>query len=304
LQRHVLAWATSIAALAACGRLGYDPLTDDPFAPDATDSDAPGPTDDARDRPDAGAIDATAATGDPAAETLIPDACLAPVHLASPPVIDGVAEAGLILTPVPVVGWTGPGAAPPARHHASYALAWRDDGLYLVVAVTDTSPLPAAADHEVWCGAGVELYVDHDGAYRDERRFDDPGAVQVAVAAPPAGATARRAQSFCSDCGVPGPVATRADTVAARSVTGGYVAEILVTAAELDLPSWQLGPGTRVGFTVAINVSTDVRPATACVPNTADRQGTRLGQYFLRVGPGSTWPFETYQAFCAATLTD
>jgi hypothetical protein len=263
-------------ALTACGRVGYDPLTD-PLGPDAAMPEVAIP---------------------------IPEACAPPVRLAAAPEIDGVVDAALTLAPLPVAGWSGPGSAPPPRHRASYALGWRDDALYLVVAVTDAHALPPAADHEVWCGAGVELYVDHDGAYRDPDRFDDAGAVQVTVAAPPAGAAARRAQRFCAGCTAAGPTATRAEAVAARAVDGGYVAEILVTAAELGLPSWPLGPGSRVGFDVAINVSTDARPGTACVANTPDQHGARLGQYFLKVGPASASPFETYQAFCGATLSD
>jgi hypothetical protein len=284
MQRHVLACTTIAAALTACGRLGYDPL--DPGDGGATPI-APTDLDDV----------------DAAALVAIPDSCPPPSRLAAPPVLDGAAAPGVALAPMPVIGWTGPGGAPPARHRASYALGWRDDSLYLVVAVTDSQPLPAADGHELWCGAGVELYVDHDGSYRDERRFDDPGARQLTVAAPPPAGTARRAQTFCTGCQAPGPAPARAEAVVSRATADGYVVEMLVTADDLGLPTWQLGPGSRVGFAVAVNVAVDADTGRACTPGTPDRHGRRLGQYFLKVGAGSSWPFDTYQAFCAATLT-
>ena len=85
--------------------------------------------------------------------------------LGAPPVIDGVLEGGLALVPIAPQGWTNSHRPIPADVTASYAAAWRPDGLYLFVSVRGNVRHPAPAADAPWCGDGVEIYADSDGVF-------------------------------------------------------------------------------------------------------------------------------------------
>lgn len=91
----------------------------------------------------------------------------------------------------------------------------------------------------------------------------------------------------------------RPESFVATPRPGGYSLEAFVEATELELSSWELAPGGRVGLDLSVNVSTtDGSPHGSC--------GVRLGQFFLRVTgepdecEGAS--FCDVRAFCIASL--
>lgn len=220
--------------------------------------------------------------------------------LGGAPTIDGELEPGLFLEAVAPVGWRlcqfcqGP---LPAGHAMSYAAAWRDDGLYFFVEVTDPDRNPATAGDELWRGDAVEIYVDHDGAFLSPPgSFDTPGTLQFIVAAPGAdsGSVARAARH--RPAGEIGPWSSP-DFIAVPTA-GGYRVEALVSATDLGLGAWSLVAGDTVGIDLSHDVSLPPGPPAS--------DGNRLGQYFLQIGPPpidfDDYPFRNAQVFCAPQL--
>jgi hypothetical protein len=278
--------ASALAAV-GCGRIGYDDLSGE-----------------------VSGVDGAAGAGDAAPDALAPvqriaDGCTNATRLDQPLVVDGDPEPSPRLFPMIALGWTGPGADPPAGIQAFYQLGWEPDGLYMYASVIDPTRVPAEPGDQAWCGDGVELYVDSDALYRDERRYDDPGARQFVIAAPQPGATeARRGQAFCQNCADPGPIAVSNANAVSVVTSDGYAVEMRVTAAELGLPAWPLAAGDRIGVDIGINVSTETPTGERCAPG-GKPQGSRLGQFFLSVTPEPIeLPFFTYRAFCAITLLE
>jgi hypothetical protein len=267
--------------------------------PDAsTDPDAGASTPDASATPDASV---TADAGSNCTPSAARDYCLKLPALPQPPQLDGVLDCGPVLIDLPASGWTS-SVALPSDSHARYAAAWRPDGLYFYVEVDDMLRLPAlASDVDPWCGDGVELYADADGKYDSAPDYDEPGAIQLLAAAP-----ARDSSTpLAVDARYHTRSALRADDWAAtRHIMvprdTGYALEAFIQAAELDLTSWQLASGAKVGFDIAINVSVaDESQQAGC--------GHYLGQYYLRVSrlPCSTddcRPYSNAAAFCTALL--
>jgi hypothetical protein len=262
-------------AAPACGRLGYEPGG----APDAAVSPADGAVPDA-------------APPRPLCEEV--------PQLPGPPGIDGVIEEGLAPIAVEVGGWKGPPEGPPAGNVSAAAVGWWPGGLYLYVEVSDPERLPPPASDPTWCGDGVELYVDADGAVVAPPAYDETGTRQLVLVAPADDTTAvSRGEIFLQTA----LVGEWAGGFAATPRAGGYTAEAVVGAAELGLDEWPLAAGQRVGLDLAINVSnTD---ATTTEPNCPN--GTRLGQYVLRVDPADSsacagHPYCNAAAFCTPAL--
>ena len=259
----------------ACGRLGYDPRgTVDGAPPDAPPLDAAAPL--------------------PLCEEL--------PRLSAPPAVDGVIEGGLVPLAIEVGGWKGPPDGPPAGNVASAAAGWWPGGLYVFVDVTDPERLPSPASDPTWCGDGVELYIDDDGALVAPPDYDPLGTRQLVMVAPADDVTdVMRGEIFRQTV----LVDAWAGTFSAYPRAGGYVAEAVITAADLGLDPWPLAAGQRVGFDLAVNVSnTDATTEEPNCPN-----GSRLGQYFLRVDPTdgtacAGHPYCDAAAFCTPRLGD
>src|SRR6185436_15434844 len=87
------------------------------------------------------------------------------------------------LTAVTPTAWNGT-AAMPAGHSTQLAVAHRPDGLYVYVEVHGQAPAPHPAADAIYCGDAIELYVDADGTLGAAGAYDDPGTMQMIVAAP------------------------------------------------------------------------------------------------------------------------
>jgi hypothetical protein len=255
-------------------------------------------TADASAAPDA---DTTPDSGPNCAPNVTRDYCTQLPALAQPPQLDGVLDCGLGLIDLPASGWNSSGSLP-SDNHARYAAAWRPDGLYFYVEVDDMLLLPAlASDVDPWCGDGVELYADADGTYVAAPDYDDPGAMQLLAAAPSRDPSA----SLAVDARYHTRSDLRAgDWAATRHVMmlrdSGYALEAFVTAADLELSSWSLVSGAKVGLDIAINVSvTNASQNAGC--------GYFLGQYYLRLSSSPCYsdgcrPYSNAAAFCTALL--
>lgn len=267
--------------------------------PDAAMPDAAGTTPDAAVEPDAAMLNDAGPSCTPSAAR---DYCTQLPALPQAAQLDGVLDCGPSLVDLPAVGWNSTQTMP-TDNHARYAAAWRPDGLYFYVEVDDPLRLPAlASDVDPWCGDGVELYADSDGTYVSQPDYDYPGAIQLLAAAPARDASTQlavdaryhtRSQSRISDWSV-----TR-HVVVPRA--NGYALEAFVAAADLDLTTWQLASGGKVGFDIAINVSIASETATkvGC--------GYYLGQYYLHVSrtpcnADNCRPYTNAASFCTASL--
>ena len=275
-----------LAVLAGCGRFGYDAHGLDGL--DAATADA-----DPADAP----ADATPPPPAPVYCDELP-------RLADVPTIDGNLEAGLGLRALPPDLWLPTATSPPAGQSASYALAWLPDGLYVYVHVVDSSRVPADAGQFRWCGDGVEVYVDDDGSYDASPLYDDPGTRQLIFAAPANASTGTSGgEVWCATCGDTVPDELPTSRFVTVPVTDGYAFEGRVVAADLGLATWTLAAADHIGLDLAVNVSGDAPTGDGCVYD-GSAQGSRVGEYFLRIGPGTDdYPFNGVTAFCRPVLT-
>ncbi|HEX6241170.1 MAG TPA: sugar-binding protein [Polyangiales bacterium] len=236
--------------------------------------------------------------------TQVSDYCVQIPALPDEPVIDGVVDGALALVTLTPVDWTNTAVPLPGHTTATYALAYRPNGLYAYMRVRDPNRAPPAVGEYIWRGDGVELYVDDDGASAMQHAYDNPGAIQIIVAAPENDTTAStRATRFRDTADLGAWSSTR---FAAFPSQDGYVLEAFVEASALDLASWSLATGGRVGMDLGVNVSV-VHEADAGNDAGIPVEGQRLGQYFLRIGTGDNCggrPFCTPDAFCTPTLVD
>jgi hypothetical protein len=217
--------------------------------------------------------------------------------LSDPAQIDGVLDPGLTPLPLPMVTWLGPGTAP-GGVSAEYAIAWRSDGLYVYVQVSEPGRMPSMLPN-LWCGDSVELYVDADGVFAAPPNYDNPGTSQLVFAAPANdhdsasnGALYRDGQLVRL---LTGP------RWATFPVPGGYVFEAFVTKDDLDLESWDLAIGRHIGFDIGVNIALGS-------PQGSDCSNVR-GQFVLRTGqppendPGCDGrPYCNVGAFCTPLL--
>jgi hypothetical protein len=216
-------------------------------------------------------------------------------------VIDGTLDCGPSLIDLPPMGWNS-SQSMPTDNHARYAAAWRPNGLYIYVEVDDPLLLPAlASDVDPWCGDGVELYADADGNYVSAPDYDYPGAIQLLATSP--------SRTSGTQLAVDARYHTRSElrvgnwsTSRHKSVLrdDGYALEAFIAAADLDLTTWSLAAGNKVGFDIAINLSVaDASKKVAC--------GYSLGQYYLRLSQlpctfDDCRPYSNAAAFCTAQL--
>jgi hypothetical protein len=206
------------------------------------------------------------------------------------PVMDGQLECGLRLLAVAPQGWHG--AAPPDKR-ASYAAAWRNDGLYLYVEVHGDPIQPHLADQAIFCGDAVELFVDADADVDDGGAYGATGTMQFLIAAPAVEGAAIEATRFIEGVSQ-GPWISKA--LRTTRLPDGYSVEAFIGAADIGL--WEWVPNMRVGFSVGVDVS---------APQGAAAGGCgRAGVYFLRVVdplgdcPGEPWC--DAGAFCRSML--
>jgi hypothetical protein len=217
--------------------------------------------------------------------------------LPSAPAIDGKLEPGLA-----IYSWLDAGASNvPSGIGASFSLAWRPDGLYFFATVTDPTRDPAAPGALTYCGDGVELIVDDDGVIDHPPAYDQPGTMQLIVAAPSDDVTpARRGQRFffsgtstdSTDLG-----AWTSTRFIAVPTANGYAVEALVVASDLDLPAWALAPGGKIGWDVSLNIG---GPEDAGI----DACTTRSQQVHFHVAASGacTAPYCNASALCVPTL--
>jgi|HubBroStandDraft_1064217.scaffolds.fasta_scaffold12031_6 hypothetical protein len=224
------------------------------------------------------------------------DYCSGLPLLPAPPVIDGVLDCGPALVPLVPVDWSGPAPLPPfpAGNSASLAAAWRPDGLYVFMSVTTPAAIPADLSSPVYYGAGVEVFVDSDGLFPAAPNYDNPGAIQLVVAAPPSQTMPGTWGEGYRNAVDQGPWAsTQFSTFPTPT---GFVFEGFVVAADLGLATWALASAIQIGFDVAVDVSYTTAAMTG-------PQGHRVGQYFLHVGASPIGlPYSDPRSFCTPLL--
>jgi hypothetical protein len=220
------------------------------------------------------------------------DYCASLPALPSSPVIDGQLECGLTLSPIAPAGWNG-SAPMPASSSASYAAAWRPDGIYLYVEVQSAGVAPHAAADPIFCGDAVELYLDAAPHPTAPDKYGS-ATMQFVISAPSAPDAAPEAVRFVQGA----PQGAWISQMLRTSVRAdGYSVEAFISAADVGL--WQWSPAAFVAFSIAIDVSGAAGdPALHC--------GSQLGQYFLKVTtPGADCRGEPWcdaTAFCSPAL--
>jgi hypothetical protein len=192
------------------------------------------------------------------------------------------------------VGWNVATPIPPDTA-TRFAAAYREDGLYVFVEVSDSTRIPALPADEVWRGDGIEIYVDADGVYAAPPAFDNPGTRQIQAAAP-VDAVTNSTRGEVYTWGFAGTRVPWTSNFVVVPTPTGYALEAFITVTELAIPAWTLNAGSTIGFDLGINVS-DPDTTTYAAPD-----GHRLGQYFLNLTAGGTPPFFDVGAFCLPTL--
>lgn len=241
---------------------------------------------------DAGPLPADVADASQCPAAATADLCAAVPTLPACPTIDGVAECGALEVPAAWQQWFSDVAGTPAPQvPARTSVAWTPCGLYVFVAVDRPTRFPAPTTDNLWCGDGVEIYVDSDGVFRADGQYDDPGTSQFVVAAPAdALMVARRGTIFRPTQRVR---PWQADGFAAFPRAGGYDVEAVIRAADLDLPTWSRSAGDYLGLSIALNVGQPASDAGPCA--------NLLGQFRLHQSdpPGDyCGPACTVRAFC------
>lgn len=224
--------------------------------------------------------------------------CNEVLPLESAPVIDGVLEPNLAL-----LSWLDPSTPElPTGMQVDVALAYRPNGVYFYLAVEDPTLDPPPLDALDYCGDGVELYVDDDGMIQAPPVYDSPGTMQFIVAGPEDSMTAaHRGQRFMFP-DVPSGDSTdlgdwTSDDFVAVPTTNGYAVEALVVADDLDLATWTLAPGDKIGWNLSFNVG-------GPQPSGIDACTTRNQQFHFRAASSGacTPPYCNASALCTPTL--
>jgi hypothetical protein len=289
---------------AGCGRVGYELVRAEPLG-SRTDggADARSTSTDGS-RPanhDAGGQNGSDDGGEPDGALTGPVPCTSVVRtvadectelpaLPVAPFIDGLPECGLPLYVALPENFDGDASAPDAV--ASYGVAWRRDGVYFFVRVTDPTAVPPSPSEPASSGDGVELYLDADGALTAPPAYDDPGTRRFVIAAPSTAANPEaRAEVWAGNVEL--ATAWTSSAFRAYPKSFGYVVEAFVTARDLGLKSMALAAGKSIAWDLAVNVSYPTTTQTGT-------SGHRLGRYFLRGGAPS--PETNASAFCRPTL--
>ena len=237
------------------------------------------------------------------ASVIEPDLCASVPALAAAPAIDGVLDASARTQTLAPLGWQSREIPEPPIPNipVAFAIAWRPDGLYWFVDVSDSDRFPSLSSMFAYCGDGVELYVDDDGVFASTPNFD-LGTGQYIVRAPVTDVDSRHeGDSFIADM----QLSTWTGNYIAVPRAGGYVVEAFIDATALAIARWSLAPGVRVGLDLGLNVS---RPDGAFVPLPECPQNLRLGQFFQHVDDsmaaqfGRGAPYETPTAYCTPIL--
>jgi len=233
----------------------------DSTSPEASGKDTGGPDD---------ANEASPACTPPTPPTL--DDCTGIVALPAAPMIDGVLDCGVPLWPMPLQGWTGPGAIP-STAAANLAIAWRPDGLYFFVSVTGlgATRYPAPAGTNPWCGDAVELFVDDDGQYTNPPNYDDPGTIQVIAEAPSNAMTSTATGHMYRDGN---DLGTWSGQFTVVRTGDGFDAEAFIVASDLGLTTWSLALQGQVGLDVAFDIGDPANQTASC---------PRLGQFTMQL---------------------
>jgi hypothetical protein len=239
---------------------------------------------------------ADASEGDASAVPSVLIRCDQVPALGAAPVIDGVLEPGLTL-----LRWLDDGASNvPAGIVATVAVAYRPDGLYFFVNVEDPTRDPAPAADLAYCGDSVELFVDGDGTLQAPPAYDDPGTIQLIAAAPVDAVTpSHRGERFrySTSLGMGVDKGAWAGNFIVVPTARGYAVEALVVARDLDLATWALAPGGKIGWNLSLNIG---GPEDAGI----DACTTRSQQIHLRQAASGacTAPYCNASSFCTPTL--
>jgi hypothetical protein len=279
-----------LALHAACGRIQYDPLFDagqDGRAVDDAALDAGAPVDEGTVLDEGTPFDAEVPVDGPS--------CARPAATAvcpRRPLIDGRLECGLVVAPLVPLAWTGDDPIP-AAHRTELAIAWHPDGIYFFVHVVTSVLRPPDATDPVYCGDGVDLYLDADALFTAAPRYDAPGTRQFIISAP-IGTTSTRAVTYMDsrDDGV-----WDVGRAVAVRTADGYVVEAFVTQEDLRLPPGAFLDDATVAIDVSLNVAGAVDAPIEC--------GRRLGEYHLSIAPlpaGCVVPYCSVLAFCTPKL--
>ncbi len=266
-----------------CGRIGYDPLPEKPIAHDGGPRlhDAQGggessvvetgaPAEGGDSTVDDAPVDVASepsADASPCVASAAVDYCSTIPPLPAPPVIDGVLDCGPILQPIVPVGWRGAAPLPPfpSGNTAKVAAAWRSDGLYVFVDVTTPVAIPPDLSSPAYYGAGVEIFVDDDGAFATPGRYDTPGTVQMIVPSPVASAPDASVAACPVDASADAPDGADASLSADGASTDAALADGAPADATADAPveaGWT-GPRAQI-----------YRNETSLGPWTSSRFGT------------------------------
>jgi len=218
--------------------------------------------------------------------------------------IDGVLDPGLRMRTLVPIGWqSNEQPLPPMPDvPVQVSIAYRPNGLYFFLDISDPNRFPALMQEVAYCGDSVELYIDHDGVLDVAPDYDPIGALQFIGRAPVDETTPR------SDGEVYLPTtllhAWQTGFVATPR-PGGYTLEAFIDATAMGLGSWSLASGSHVGIDLALGLST---ADGSLVPLVECPQSTRLGQFFLQVDEsmlqvyGRGAPYKTSTALCFPAL--
>ena len=232
-----------------------------------------------------------------------PSFCETIPYLERAPRLDGVLEQGLRLARLPRRYWSpDPGQEERGPNKPAYfSVAWRSDGLYFFVLVDDPD-YHLSENFYFHEGDSIEVYVDSDGEFRSPPSYDNPGTSQIVLKQIPSPESTIFVEAqYWRWKSVGDTFRGQREFPEARHVEcgSGYAFELFVRRDSLDLNSWSLEVGNRVGLNLAVNHAYR-SPDTGKV--------ARAGQYFLQVtepnqnDPASAYPFENAEAFCQPTL--
>lgn len=226
----------------------------------------------------AGCLSSPAAVGALCAQTSTQSACDALAPLVAAPLLDGELDCPAAFDTAPL-SWAFEAARRPPDVSARWAWAYRPDGLYVFVEVTNPALVASPSALAPWCGDAVHVYVDSDGVTADPAGYDALGTRQFICMAPSPGVP-QQSQCLFFAASSAGASTPSSPLDAGRLITfrtdGGYRLEGFLTAADLGLSQWSLRAGERVGVQVSVSIGGASGPDPAC-PG-------RLGEFFLRFG--------------------